>query len=367
MKILAIDIGTGTQDILLLDTNQTIENAVQMVMPAPTAIAAKRVTLTTKHGLNLKLSGTNMGGGPITSAVKNHLSSGLNVYSTAAAALTFDDDLDIVQQMGIIIVSEDEFTKIDAAKIILGDLDLNMLKSALMSFDVDPDWDIMAIAVFDHGNSPPGYSDRKFRFDHLLTQISSKKTDFRSFMYLENEIPNYLTRMKAVAEVYSAKTRLLLMDTAEAAVLGSLEDNLVRSKHCKTVVNIGNEHTLAFHLHDQEILGIFEHHTHVLSTSKLETHLKNLISGDINGEMVWQEQGHGAIVIEGNESIDFLSVIGPKRNLLLDSKLNPYFATPHGSMMLAGPFGLVRACGDRFPEYTDQINAALLSNQNLNG
>jgi uncharacterized protein (DUF1786 family) len=49
MKILAIDIGTGTQDILLLDTNQTIENAVQMVMPAPTAIAAKRVTLTTKH------------------------------------------------------------------------------------------------------------------------------------------------------------------------------------------------------------------------------------------------------------------------------------------------------------------------------
>jgi len=359
MKILAIDIGTGTQDILLLDTDDAIENAIQMVMPAPTIIASKRVKSATQKSQNIKLTGKNMGGGPVTSAIKDHISSGFKVYATPEAATTFDDDLDMVEQMGVLILSDDEMKKITGTNIILGDLDIDMLTSALMNFDVEANWDIMAAAVFDHGNAPPGYSDRKFRFDHLLRQINSNKTGFGSFVYLENEIPDYLTRMKAVSETYSSKTRLLLMDTAEAAVLGSLEDHIVRSQNCKIVTNIGNEHTLAFHLHDQEILGIFEHHTHMLSKEKLETHLENLVIGNIDGEMVWKEQGHGAIVISGDENMGFLSVIGPMRNLLADSKLNPYFATPHGSMMLAGPFGLVRACAEKFPEYTDQISDAL--------
>ena len=34
MKILAIDVGTGTQDILLFDSRRAVENSVQLVMPA---------------------------------------------------------------------------------------------------------------------------------------------------------------------------------------------------------------------------------------------------------------------------------------------------------------------------------------------
>ncbi len=364
MKILAIDIGTGTQDILLLDTEDNIENAIQMVMPAPTVIASKRVKSATQNSQNIKLTGRNMGGGPVTSAIKDHISSGFKVYAIPEAATTFDDDLNMVEQMGIVILSADEMKKKAGKNIVLGDLDIDMVTAALMNFDVDANWDIMAVAVFDHGNAPPGYSDRKFRFDHLLTQIDSKNTGFESFVYLENEIPDYLTRMKAVSETYSSKTRLLLMDTAEAAVLGSLEDPIVRSKNCKIVTNIGNEHTLAFHLHDQKILGVFEHHTHMLSKEKLEAHLEDLVTGNIDGEMVWKEQGHGAIVVSGDQKLGFISVIGPMRNLLADSKLNPYFATPHGSMMLAGPFGLVRACAEKFPEYTDQISDVLSGRHN---
>ena len=359
MKILAIDIGTGTQDILLLDTNDNIENAIQMVMPAPTVIASKKVKSATQNSQNIKLTGTNMGGGPVTSAIKDHISSGFTVYSTPEAATTFDDDLKMVEQMGVTILSEDEIKKKTGTNIILGDLDIDTVSTALMSFDVDPNWDIMAAAVFDHGNAPPGYSDRKFRFDHLLTQITSKKPGFESFVYLDNEIPDYLTRMKAVSETYSSNTNLLLMDTAEAAVLGSLEDPIVRAADCKIVTNIGNEHTLAFHLHDDKILGVFEHHTHMLSKEQLEVHLENLVTGNIDGEIVWKEQGHGAIVVCGQEKMSFVSVIGPMRSLLSDSKLNPYFATPHGSMMLAGPFGLVRACAEKFPEYTDEISSVL--------
>ena len=40
MRILAIDVGTGTQDILLFDSTQPIENALQLIMPSPTQIAS---------------------------------------------------------------------------------------------------------------------------------------------------------------------------------------------------------------------------------------------------------------------------------------------------------------------------------------
>jgi hypothetical protein len=43
MRIRAVDIGTGTQDILLWDTEGQVENSPKMVVPSPTAIAARRI------------------------------------------------------------------------------------------------------------------------------------------------------------------------------------------------------------------------------------------------------------------------------------------------------------------------------------
>nr|WP_243687789.1 hypothetical protein [Methanobacterium formicicum] len=43
MKILAIDVGTGTQDIMLYDSYDSMENAVKMVLPSPTKIMAHRI------------------------------------------------------------------------------------------------------------------------------------------------------------------------------------------------------------------------------------------------------------------------------------------------------------------------------------
>ena len=40
MRILAVDVGTGTQDILLFDSSGPVENCVKLVMPSPTQIAA---------------------------------------------------------------------------------------------------------------------------------------------------------------------------------------------------------------------------------------------------------------------------------------------------------------------------------------
>lgn len=67
MKILAIDVGTGTQDIMLHDTNHSIENSVKMVLPSPTKIMADRIK---RHHHDLFLTGDTMGGGPVTKPLK---------------------------------------------------------------------------------------------------------------------------------------------------------------------------------------------------------------------------------------------------------------------------------------------------------
>jgi len=80
MRILAVDIGTGTQDILLFDSSQPIENSLQLIMPSPTQIAAGRIRQATREGRPLLLTGVTMGGGPCHWALQDHLRAGLPTY-----------------------------------------------------------------------------------------------------------------------------------------------------------------------------------------------------------------------------------------------------------------------------------------------
>jgi len=56
----------------------------------------------------------------------------------------------------------------------------------------------------------------------------------------------------------------------------------------------------------------------------------------------------------------FLVVTGPRRSLLESSRLNPYFTSPFGNMMLTGCFGLAWAAAIKSPEWRDEIERALL-------
>ena len=64
LQVLAVDVGTGTQDILLFDTERVPENCFKMVMPSPTVTVAKRIRQATGRGTPLLLTGVTMGGGP---------------------------------------------------------------------------------------------------------------------------------------------------------------------------------------------------------------------------------------------------------------------------------------------------------------
>src|SRR5437764_15357524 len=124
MRILAIDMGTGTQDILLFDSSGPIENSIKMVMPSATQIAAARIRRATDARRPVLVTGVIQGGGPCHWALNDHLAAGGIAYATPAAARTFDDDLSRVEEMGVRIVSDDDARAFDDVEHVeLKDLD----------------------------------------------------------------------------------------------------------------------------------------------------------------------------------------------------------------------------------------------------
>jgi uncharacterized protein (DUF1786 family) len=345
MRILTIDVGTGTQDILLFDADQEIENCVKMVMPSPTAVVARQIRTATEQGTPLLLDGVTMGGGPSHWAALDHVRAGHPVYATPDAARTFDDDLDGVRAMGITVVSEDEATGLAGVeRVTLRDLWVDEVRTALRAFGADDTFDALAVAVFDHGNAPPGYSDRIFRFDYLAERVR-RSADLTIFAFPRDAIPPSMTRLRAVASSVPSEYPLLVMDTAPAAVLGALDDPAVANRPAAIVANVGNFHCLAFRLEGGRIAGLFEHHTGELTQPELEAFLEKLIDGTITNQEVFDDKGHGALMFQppGRLADPYLAITGPRRGLLKGSPLRPYLAVPHGDMMLAGCFGLLRA------------------------
>ncbi|MCH7838260.1 MAG: pyruvate formate lyase-activating protein [Chloroflexi bacterium] len=365
MRILAVDMGTGTQDILLFDSSGPIENSVKLVMPSATTIAASRIRRATEAGQAVLLTGVIQGGGPCHWALEDHLKAGVAAYATPQAARTFDDDLERVQAMGVRIVSDDEAAALDGtARIVLRDLDLDAIRSALAAFDLPGDFDGLALGCLDHGNSPPDYSDRLFRFDHLRRVVEGEN-DLLAFAYLPEELPEYLTRARTMLAgatgVDGGGAPVVFLDTGPAAALGALQDPQVAATEEQLVLNLGNMHALAFHLRGTHIYSLYEHHTGEMTTEQIEDFTERLIAGTLAQQEVFDSKGHGVFYADQASSggQPFLAVTGPQRGRLRGSRLQPYFATPHGDMMISGCFGLVLAFAARYPQHREEIERAL--------
>ena len=310
------------------------------------------------------LTGVTMGGGPCGWAVEAHLKEGYRVFATADAARTLNDDLAEVEALGVELVGEDEIDEpVHAVRLEMRDIDYPAIASAFEAFGVDLDQvDVVAVAVFDHGAAPPGVSDRLFRFEYLAERIQAGG-GLAGFAFQRDEIPVSMTRLQAAASSVPDRFPVMAMDTAPAAVLGALEDPAVKLQRAAIVANVGNFHTLAFHLprtDGERIAGLFEHHTGRLTTSRLEQLLRELAEGTISNDELFAEHGHGALVLDPQpRPLDFVAVTGPRRGLLETSALRPYMAVPHGDMMMAGCWGLVRACARVLPWTAAAIQGAL--------
>jgi uncharacterized protein (DUF1786 family) len=361
MRILAVDVGTGTQDILLFDSSGPVENCVKLVMPSATAIAAGRIRRATAAREAVVLTGVVQGGGPCHWALEDHLRAGLAAFATPEAAATFDDDLDNVRAMGVTLVGVDEAAQTRGAHVSLRDLDLEAVRAALRAFDVATAFDGLAVGCLDHGASPPGYSDRLFRFDHLR-RVVQRSNDLRAFAYLPHELPEYLTRARALIGCIDQVAPAVFLDTGPAAALGALQDPVVAAAEAQLVLNLGNMHALAFHLRGTRIFSLYEHHTGEMSLEQIEDFTTRLELETLSHDEVFNSKGHGVFYAGEKPDRDletFLAVTGPQRGRLRRSRLAAYLAAPHGDMMLSGCFGMLRAFGHRYPETGAEIEAAL--------
>lgn len=365
MLILAADIGTGTQDILLFDSEKEVENSLIMVMPAPTQITAKKVRKATKKEETIVLTGNIMGGGPSTIAIRDHLKADFPVYATEQAALTINDNIEKVKAFGIRIVSEEEAKKLaceeNVFEIVMQDFDPESISAAFSVFEVQMP-ENYAVAVQDHGNAPEK-SNRVYRFE-LLRELIGKGGELKNFVYRPEEIPEAFTRMKAQADsllkaVGNLKTRSVFMDTGPAAIFGALTDP--EAVQPSVVVNIGNGHTLGALVHENKIKAIFEHHSSRMDPQKLQDYIIRLADGSLGFDEVFEDGGHGAYIKEapGFEQVRSIIVTGPKREMLeklSDSEIRQeiskklHFAAPFGNMMLSGCFGLLAGFFEKYPE-----------------
>ena len=376
MKILAIDIGTGTQDIFLFDSNLDIENGFKLVLPSPTMMVHRRVKQATLARAPILLTGHQMGGGPSAWAIEAHARAGIPTYMTPDAAATLNDELDKVEALGIKIVSEDEADDLSPTihSLELKDLDFALIAETFARFGVSlHDLTAAAVAVFDHGSAPAGISDRQFRFDYLDERIRARNS-LSAFAYLSSDIPKIMTRLQAVADLARGfDCPLVVMDTAPAAILGACFDPLAARHERKIIVNAGNFHTLAFRLGDG-IEGLFEHHTGEINLPKLESLLQKLADGTLKHEDVFNDMGHGALIYShtklefGKGDFDIV-VTGPHRSIFphspfitstsLSASLRSYHAAPFGDMMMAGCFGLLAATAEIMPNLAKTILGAL--------
>ena len=379
MRILTVDIGTGTQDIYLYDSRLDIENGFKLILPSPTMIVHRQIRQATRTRTPVLLTGRQMGGGPSAWAAAEHARAGLPVYATEDAARTIDDELEKVAALGIKLVSEKEGRRLPASVLRVGfrDFEFDRIAKAFSGFGVSlAKLDAVAVAVFDHGAAPPGVSDRQFRFDYLDRRIR-ESNKLSAFAYRATEVPPILSRLQAVAASATAlDCPLVVMDTAPAAVLGATFDPQVAKRLRSLIVNVGNFHTLAFRLGEggtapgTGIEGVFEHHTGEVDLAKLESLLRALASGTLRHEDVFNDMGHGALVYSQhaldtvNDEFDVV-VTGPRRSMFrhtaADSAphLRPYFAVPFGDMMIAGCFGLLAATADVLPAVREVVELSL--------
>ena len=340
MKILAIDIGAGTQDILLFDSKKKTENCISLVLPTPSKFFTEKLKTIESH---VYIHGDTIGGGSLGKAILRHIQKGYRVVMEESAAYSIRNDLDEVKSMGIGVGKKPETNRFQELEI--REVNLPLFEKFLSNFGEDLQVDVIAVAVQDHGVSPKGVSDRAFRFENM-ERMFRKDNQPETLHFLEGSIPDCYLRMKSAVTAVkkTSSVPVLVMDTCFSAILGCLDEVTGPS----LIVNVGNGHTIAALLLERKIEALYEHHTHELTSKKLENDLRLLIRGELNGKKVFEENGHGAITLKPFHEKVSVVVTGPNRDIFKGTSFKFIYAAPGGNTMMTGPMGLVRAAQYRF-------------------
>ena len=338
MRILAIDVGTGTQDIMIYDTEKELENSIKLVLPSPHLYISQQIR---EIENDIYFEGEIMGGGKVKKSILEHMEKGYNVVMEPICARTIRDNLNQVKDIGIEIADENK-DYAGYTKIKMGDINITKLSEFLLGYDLEFDFDKIAIAVQDHGYNE-NMGDRDFRFEKIREKVSEPISPL-SFGF-KNDVPEYFTRMQAVRrqiKTEGIEELPLVMDTKFASIAGMCYDEVAEKLNSYIVIDIGNGHTTAASVENSKIQGVFEHHTSSLTPESLERYSKRLASGEITHEEVHEDFGHGAHVLNPISKLEKVIVSGPKRELIEKTNLDWHHAAPGGDVMMTGTVGLIK-------------------------
>ncbi|MDO5849548.1 MAG: DUF1786 domain-containing protein [Methanobrevibacter sp.] len=338
MKTVAIDVGTGTQDIIVYDDEKELENSIKLVLPSPHLYIAQLIK---ECENDIYFDGEIMGGGKLKNRIIEHMEKGYEVVMKGHCAKTIRDDLEQVKSFGIKIANPDEDYS-GYTKITLGDIDIKKLSEVILAYDLDFDFENIAIAVQDHGFNE-NMGDRDFRFEKIREKLD-KPIKPEEFGFL-GDIPEYYSRMKSVESTLKEEgieITPLIMDTKFASIAGMQYDEIAEDLNSYVVIDIGNGHTTAASIEDGKIQGLFEHHTSNLDGESLNKYITKLANGTITNKEIYEDHGHGAHVLNPISKLEKVIVSGPKRELIEDSGLDWHHACPGGDVMMTGTVGLIK-------------------------
>ncbi|MFZ2960074.1 MAG: DUF1786 family protein [Candidatus Ozemobacteraceae bacterium] len=339
---LAMDIGTGTKDVLYFSAANTIENNIKFVVPTPAKLMAERLLLETGP---LSIAGYTMGGGFLAQVLREHREKGQRVVMEQLPAFTVRNNLEEILASGIEVVD-----KINDPTHFFDEIELPLYFDLLKRFRVDVrQVKTIAISVQDHGYHTNEESSRRNRFKYFLEHLEADRTP-RALVFTPKTLPKVFGRLYSGAlsvAHYDPFLQVILVDTSFSAILGcSFDPRVAALKGPLLFINFGNGHTMATVMHEGRIQAFFEHHTRLLKDKPqaMLDFMTRLTEGRLTSDEVFDDDGNGCVTFEPQpfSRISGIVVTGPKRAIMTETGLGSFIeAAPGGDMMMTGPLGLL--------------------------
>ncbi len=341
---LMIDIGAGTMDVMCYVPEEKMH--YKAVVKSPVRTVAAEIEATSG---DLVVTGTEMGGGPVTEALQARAKTA-TVTASHSAAATLHHHIERVKAMGIAVVADEEAAALarqpGVTPIELRDIDPVRIRQLVEGFGLPYDFEAVAVCAQDHGAAPPGVSHLDFR--HGLFKARLDRAPFaHTLLYPADRLPGEFHRLQSIVAAASRlPTRdVYVMDSGMAAILGASQDPSLRERKVVMVLDIATSHTVGAVLSEGELWGSFEYHTHDITLARLEQLLRDLADGKLEHERILADGGHGAYLRKapGFDRVEAIVATGPKRRLLADSRMPILWGAPWGDNMMTGCVGLLEA------------------------
>ena len=346
---LLIDIGAGTMDIMWVD--MAARKHYKAVVISPVLHLARHIRDLPSG--DLLVTGGEMGGGAVSRILAERARQS-RVVMSASAAMTVHHDTARVAATGIEVVSdaaaEDLKRSGGFVHTTILDLDPERISRIVSGFGAPCSFDAVAVCVQDHGRPPEGVSHLDYRHGFFQKALESSQTP-AALLYAAPEVPAAFNRLSTVARSAALlpASRVYVMDSGMAAILGArMDPEVLRHRHV-AVVDVATSHTVAAIWSEQRFCSFFEYHTRDMSADLMEHLLPRLADGRLKHEEILQMGGHGVCVLKELpfERIGAVVLTGPNRRLLAGLRLPTLFGAPMGDNMMTGTAGLLAAVAHR--------------------